>query len=138
MTIQEPNRTNDAIALEAIRKALQQLDSLLPKPLQQEIKQQLSQVLDNPQTEDVNNLIKLARTHELLYQTYRTIRKELFDNYQAQPKDKGYPPREKEIPPITTPNILDNTVAPTPTPANSSPETQGQANTTTQGQQSST
>ncbi len=138
MTIQEPNRTNDAIALEAIQQALNQLDPLLPDPLQTELNHQLNQILANPQREAVENLIKLAQKHEPLYQKYRTIRKELFDNYQAQPKDKGYPPREKEILPTTTPNILDNTVAPPPTPANSSPETQGQANTTTQGQQSST
>lgn len=133
MTIQEPHRRNDAIALEAMQQALNQLDSLLPETLRTKMNHQLNQTLANPHSEAVENLIKLGQQHEPLYKKYRTIRKELFDNYQAKPKDKGYPPQEKEIPPTTTPNTLDNTVAPPPTPATSSPTTSGQTNTN-QGQ----
>ena len=126
MTTQEPQKTSDAIALEAIQQALNHLASPLPEPLQTEINHQLTQALANPQSEAVENLIRLAQQHQPLYNKYRTIRKELFDKYQANQKDKGYTPKEKETPPTTTPNTLDNTVAPTPTPA--------QTNTTTQEQ----
>jgi malate synthase len=136
MTIQQPNSTSDAIALEAIQKALQQLDSSLPDSLQQEINHQLNQVLANPQTEAVENVIKLAKKHEPLYKEYRAIRKNLFNEYQAKPKDKGYVPTNKEAPPATTPNtLLDNAVAPPPTSAEPSPKSQGEINTPTQGQQ---
>lgn len=126
MTTQEPQRTSDAIALAAIQQALNHLDSPLPESLQTKINHQLTQTLANPQSEAVENLIQLAQKHEPLYKKYRVIRKELFDNYQANKKDKGYTPKPKETPPTTTPNTIDNTVAPTPTPE--------QTNTTTQGQ----
>jgi hypothetical protein len=135
MSIQETNSTSDAIALEAIQKALKQLDSPRPDSLQQKIDHQLNQTLANPQTEAVDNLIKLAQQHEPLYKEYRAIRKNLFNEYQAKPKDKGYTPTKKETPPTTTPNTLDNAVAPPPSSAEPSPNAQGQINTTTQGQQ---
>lgn len=135
MTIQETNSTSDALALEAIQKALKELDSPLPDSLQQKIDHQLNQTLANPQTEAVDNLIKLAQQHEPLYKEYRAIRKNLFNEYQAKPKDKGYTPTQKETPPTTTPNTLDNAVAPPPTSAEPSPKAQEQINTTTQGQQ---
>lgn len=112
MTIQQSNSMSDVIALEAIQKALKQLDSPLPDSLQQKINHQLNQALANPQMEAVDNLIDLAQQHESLYKKYRAIRKNLFKEYQAKPKDKGYTPTPKETSPTTTPNTLDNTVAP--------------------------
>lgn len=134
MTIQQPNSTSDAIALEAIQKALKQLDSPLPESLRQKINHQLNQALANPQMEAVDNLINLALQHESLYKKYRAIRKILFKEYQAKPKDKGYTPTPKKTPPPTTPNTLENTVAPPPASTEPSPQVLGQSNTTIQGQ----
>jgi hypothetical protein len=119
-------RTSDALNLEALQKALEQLDTTLPESLQQQINQQLNQLLVNPQPQAVDNLLKLALEYEPLSQAFFAIHEVLSNGYQANKKDKGYTPTEKETPPTTTPNTLDNTVAPPPTPA--------QANTTTQGQ----
>jgi hypothetical protein len=129
--------TSNAIALEAIQEALQKPDLPLHDSLQQDINRLLNQALENPQTEAVENLINLVQQYEPLYKEYRAIRKNLFKEYQAQQRNKGFPPQNKDIPPKTTPNILDNFVAPTPTSNEPSLEAQGQANTTTKGQKSS-
>ena len=126
MTTKEPKKTSDAIALEAIQQALNHLASTLPESIQKQINHQLNQALANPQSQAVENLIKLANQHKPLYNKYRDIRKELFDNYQAKPKDKGYTPKPKETPPTTTPNTIDNTVAPPPTPEQTNTSTPGQ------------
>ncbi|MCF2151203.1 hypothetical protein IQ276_033270 [Desmonostoc muscorum LEGE 12446] len=136
MTIQQTNSTSDAIVLEALKEALKELDLVLPDSLQQQINSHLAQVLANPQTKEVENLIQLVRDNETLYKKYRVIRQNLFDEYQAKQRNKGFPPQEKDTPPTTTPNILDNVVAPMLTYNELPQETQGQANTTTKGQKS--
>jgi hypothetical protein len=126
--------TSNAIALEAIQEALQKVDLPLHDSLN--IHRLLNQALENPQTEAVDNLINSVKQYEPLYKEYRAIRKNLFNEYQAKQRNKGFPPQNKDIPPTTTPNILDNFVAPTPTSNEPSLEDQGQANTTTKGQKS--
>ncbi|RUT04275.1 hypothetical protein DSM106972_045030 [Dulcicalothrix desertica PCC 7102] len=115
MTLPYTNNTTEAIVLQALRKALDQLNSLIPDSLKLEIEQQLSQILANPNSSSVENLIKLVKDYPDIYNEYRTCRKNIFRDYQAQERNKGFYPKDKDIQPTTAPIIIDNFIAPTPT-----------------------
>ncbi|MBD2472377.1 hypothetical protein [Nostoc sp. FACHB-145] len=135
MTIQNPNSTSEVLTLEALQEAIKQLDSPLPDSLQ-EINKHLNEVLANPKTKEIENLLQLVRQYEPLYKKYRFIRQDKFKIYQANKRNKGFPPQEKDIPPITNPNILSNVIAPTPELDESPLESQEISDTNTQTQKS--
>lgn len=115
MTLPQANNTSDTIALQALQKALDQLDSFIPDSLKLEIQQQLSLISAEPNTNPVENLIKLVKNYPSIYKEYRTCRKNMFRDYQVQERNKGFHPTDKDILPTTPPIIIDNFVAPTPT-----------------------